>query len=233
MNSDIKFFRVGVASCGVAAGSAEVRAMLEAASSVPVTGVGCIGHCYAEPIVEAVLKDGSSVFYSGVKANEKSIANIIELGEENRFQIPETRKSKELVKVLALAGKVDPVDFDDYVANGGYEGLKKALAMTPAEVVNEVKIAGLRGRGGGGFPTGNKWGFLAAKEAEEKIVVCNADEGDPGAFMDRALMESVPHQVMEGMLIAAYATGATKIFIYCRAEYPLAIKNISTAIAQK
>ena len=232
MNSDIKFFRVGVASCGIAAGGAEVRSMLEAASSVPVIGVGCIGHCYAEPIVEAVLNDGSSVFYSEVKATDKAISNILELGNDNRFEIPAVRKSKELVKVLALAGKVDPVNFDDYVANGGYEGLKRALTMKPEEVVNEVKLSGLRGRGGGGFPTGNKWSFLAAKQADEKIVVCNADEGDPGAFMDRALMESVPHQVLEGMLIAAYATGSTKIFIYCRAEYPLAIKNISTAIKQ-
>ena len=232
MNPDIKFFRVGVASCGIAAGGAEVRSMLESASAVPVIGVGCIGHCYAEPIVEAILNDGSSVFYSEVKANEKAIANIIELGESNRFEATPLRKSKELVKVLALAGKVDPVNFDDYVANGGYSGLKKALTMKPEEVVNEVKISGLRGRGGGGFPTGNKWGFLAAKQSDEKIVVCNADEGDPGAFMDRALMESVPHQVLEGMLIAAYATGATKLFIYCRAEYPLAIKNISCAIEQ-
>ena len=232
MNPDIKFFRVGVASCGIAAGGAEVRSKLESASTVPVIGVGCIGHCYAEPIVEAVLNDGSSVFYSEVKATDKAINNIIELGSENRFEVAPVRKSKELVKVLALAGKVDPVNFDDYVANGGYEGLKKALTMKPEEVVNEVKLSGLRGRGGGGFPTGNKWSFLAAKQAEEKIVVCNADEGDPGAFMDRALMESVPHQVLEGMLIAAYATGATKLFIYCRAEYPLAIKNISAAIAQ-
>ena len=232
MNPDIKFFRIGVASCGVAAGAAEVRTMLEAASSVPVIGVGCIGHCYAEPIVEAVLNDGTSVFYSEVKATDKAVANIIELGAENRFEISAVRKSKELVKVLALAGKVDPVNFDDYVANGGYEGLKRALSMSPEAVVNEMKLSGLRGRGGGGFPTGNKWSFLAAKQAEEKIVVCNADEGDPGAFMDRALMESVPHQVLEGMLIAAYATGSTKIFIYCRAEYPLAIKNVSTAIAQ-
>ena len=232
MNPDIKFFRVGVASCGIAAGGAEVRSKLESVSTVPVIGVGCIGHCYAEPIVEAVLNDGSSVFYSEVKATDKAINNIIELGSENRFEVAPVRKSKELVKVLALAGKVDPVNFDDYVANGGYEGLKKALTMKPEEVVNEVKLSGLRGRGGGGFPTGNKWSFLAAKQAEEKIVVCNADEGDPGAFMDRALMESVPHQVLEGMLIAAYATGATKLFIYCRAEYPLAIKNISAAIAQ-
>ena len=104
--------------------------------------------------------------------------------------------------------------------------------MSPEEVVNEVKISGLRGRGGGGFPTGTKWSFLAAKKTPEKILICNADEGDPGAFMDRSLMESVPHQMLEGMLIAAYATGATKLFIYCRAEYPLAIKHLNIAIEQ-
>ena len=232
MNPSIRFFRIGVASCGVAAGAEEVRSRLEAASSVPVIGVGCIGHCYAEPLVEAVLDDGSSVFYANVKPDEKQIANLLELGGEHRFSIPESRKSKELIKVLALAGKVNPVDFDDYVRHGGYEGLKNALAMKPEEVVSEVKISGLRGRGGGGFPTGNKWGFLAAKSAPEKVIVCNADEGDPGAFMDRALMESVPHQVLEGMLIAAWATGATKLFIYCRAEYPMAIKHVSAAIEQ-
>ena len=232
MNPRIQIFRIGVASCGVAAGAEEVRSRLEAASSVPVIGVGCIGHCYAEPLVEAVLDDGTSVFYANVKPDEKQIANLLELGGEHRFSIPESRKSKELIKVLALAGKVDPVDFDDYVRHGGYEGLKNALAMKPGEVVSEVKISGLRGRGGGGFPTGNKWGFLAAKQVSEKVIVCNADEGDPGAFMDRALMESVPHQVLEGMLIAAWATGGTKLFIYCRAEYPMAIKHVSAAIEQ-
>ncbi|MBO7153594.1 MAG: 4Fe-4S binding protein, partial [Lentisphaeria bacterium] len=118
------------------------------------------------------------------------------------------------------------------IENGGYAGLKRALTLTPEEVVNEMMLSGLRGRGGGGFPTGTKWSFLAAKQAEEKILICNADEGDPGAFMDRSLMESVPHQVLEGMLIAAYATGATKLFIYCRAEYPMAIKHLKIAIAQ-
>ena len=170
MNPSIRFFRIGVASCGVAAGAEEVRSRLEAASSVPVIGVGCIGHCYAEPLVEAVLDDGSSVFYANVKPDERQIANLLELGDEHRFSIPESRKSKELTKVLALAGKVDPVDFDDYVRHGGYEGLKNALSMKPEEVVNEVKISGLRGRGGGGFPTGNKWGFLAAKNAPEKVI---------------------------------------------------------------
>jgi len=229
----IRKIRVGVASCGIAAGADEVLDLLRSrAESVPVEGTGCLGHCYAEPMVEVVLVDGNSVFYRDVKADEGHIENILALGDKDRFEIPSARKSKELIKVLALAGRVDPTRFEDYTENGGYEGLKRALSMTPAEVVNEMKLSGLRGRGGGGFPTGNKWSFLAAKDTAEKILICNADEGDPGAFMDRSLMESVPHQVLEGMLIAAYATGATKLFIYCRAEYPMAIKHMGIAIGQ-
>ena len=229
----IKLLRVGVASCGVAAGADKVLEKLrEKANGIPVIGVGCLGHCYAEPIVEAVTETGESILYRDVKGTDEAVANILALGEENRFVISEKRKAHELIKVLALAGRVDPTDMNDYIAHGGYEGLKKALALSPEEVVEQVKISGLRGRGGGGFPTGNKWGFLAAKKADEKILICNADEGDPGAFMDRSLMESVPHQVLEGMLIAAYATGATKLFIYCRAEYPMAIKHLNIAIEQ-
>ena len=230
MSDKIKFFRVGMASCGIAAGADKVLEALKEKTQLPILSTGCLGHCYAEPIVEAVLEDGSSVFYRDVKEND--VEQILALGAEKRFEISPLRKEKELVKVLALAGRIDPTDFDDYVANGGYEGLKKALAMTPEEAVAAVKISGLRGRGGGGFPTGTKWSFLAAKQADEKILICNADEGDPGAFMDRSLMESVPHQVLEGMLIAAHATGATKLFIYCRAEYPMAIKHLNIAIAQ-
>ena len=229
----IKLLRVGVASCGVAAGADKVLEKLrEKAAGIPVIGVGCLGHCYAEPIVEAVTETGESILYRDVKGTDEAVDNILALGEDNRFVIPEKRKAHELVKVLALAGRVDPTDMNDYIAHGGYEGLKKALSLSPEEVVNQVKISGLRGRGGGGFPTGNKWGFLAAKKADEKILICNADEGDPGAFMDRSLMESVPHQVLEGMLIAAYATGATRLFIYCRAEYPMAIRHLSIAIEQ-
>ena len=230
MSNSVKFFRVGMASCGIAAGADRVFDALKEKTSLPVLAVGCLGHCYAEPVVEAVLEDNSSVFYRDVAAGD--VDAILNLADVKRFEIPALRKEKEFVKVLALAGRIVPTDFDDYVANGGYEGLKKALAMTPEEVVATVKISGLRGRGGGGFPTGTKWSFLAAKQAEEKILICNADEGDPGAFMDRSLMESVPHQVLEGMLIAAYATGATKLFIYCRAEYPMAIKHLNIAIDQ-
>ena len=229
----IKFLRVGVASCGIAAGADKVfEKLCKKAGDIPVIGVGCLGHCYAEPLVEAVTEDGSSILFRDVKGTDEAIDNILSLGEKDRFEIPEKRKKHELVKVLALAGKVNPTDMSDYIANGGYEGLKKALTLSPEEVVNQVKISGLRGRGGGGFPTGTKWSFLAAKQAEEKILICNADEGDPGAFMDRSLMESVPHQLLEGMLIAAYATGATKLFIYCRAEYPMAIKHLRIAIDQ-
>ena len=230
--SNIIKFKIGMASCGIAAGGEAVLEALKKATVLPIDEVGCIGHCYAEPIVEACLDDGTSVMYGNVKADEKSISNIISLGAENRFEIPPARKAKELLKVLALAGKIVPTSLDDYLANGGYDGLKKALSMPPEEVVNEVKISALRGRGGGGFPTGTKWSFLAAKPGFDKTVICNADEGDPGAFMDRSLMESVPHQVLEGMLIAAYATGASRLVIYCRAEYPLAIKHLKIAIAQ-
>lgn len=230
--NNITQLKIGLASCGIAAGGEAVLNALKKATDLPILEVGCIGHCYAEPLVEVCLADGTSVMYGNVKADEKSIANILELGISGRFEIPAARKAKELLKVLALAGKIVPTDIDDYIANGGYDGLKKALKMKPEDVVNEVKISGLRGRGGGGFPTGMKWSFLAAKPGFDKTIICNADEGDPGAFMDRSLMESVPHQVLEGMLIAAYATNASRLVIYCRAEYPLAIKHLKIAIEQ-
>ncbi|MCP3968552.1 MAG: NADH-quinone oxidoreductase subunit F [Lentisphaerae bacterium] len=232
ISDKITKIRVGTASCGIAAGANEVLELVKKhAGNIPVEEVGCIGHCYAEPLVD-IETTGGTVSYSHVAATEKAIANMFELGEDNRFDIPAGRKAKELHKVIRLAGRICPTSYDEYIENGGYKGLKKAFAMQPDEVVGEVKKSGLRGRGGGGFPTGMKWGFLAAKDAEQKILICNADEGDPGAFMDRSLMESVPHQVLEGMLIAAYATGATKIYIYCRAEYPLAIKHLQIAIEQ-
>lgn len=232
-NSKIKVIRVGAASCGMAAGAAPVLELLyKKADGIEVQEVGCLGHCYAEPMVEVITADGESILYGNVAGTEQAVDNILNLSQEGRFTIPEGRASKELVKVLKLAGRVVPTSWEDYLANHGYEAFKRALTMTPAEVVDEVIKSGLRGRGGGGFPTGRKWSFLAAKQAPEKILICNADEGDPGAFMDRSLMESVPHQLLEGMLIAAYATGATKAFIYCRAEYPMAIKHLKIAIKQ-
>lgn len=223
--------KVGAASCGLAAGAGEVlSAFRRLAGDIPVAEVGCIGHCYCEPVVELELDGGGGVFYSEVKADESSVRDILNLTEKGRFTVPAARSAIEKLVVTRLAGRIDPGDLAEYRAHGGFDALKKACAHSSAEVVDMVIKSGLRGRGGAGFPTGRKWSFLAAKNAPEKILICNADEGDPGAFMDRSLMESVPFQVLEGMLIGAYATGATKIFIYCRAEYPRAIMRLTHAI---
>ncbi len=233
MNSNIKEIRLGTASCGIASGAGAVLEKLQAmAGDFAITEVGCVGCCYAEPLAEVITKDGESIFYGNLTADEKCLNNILELAEDGRFVEPEARRTKTLPKVLKLAGRINPVSIEAYKAVGGYQALAKAQEMAPEAIVNAIKASGLRGRGGGGFPTGMKWSFLAAKDSAEKIIICNADEGDPGAFMDRSLMESVPHQVLEGMLIAAAATGATKLFIYCRAEYPMAIKNLKIAIEQ-
>lgn len=228
----IKRIKIGAGSCGLAAGADEILNIFrKEASQYEIIEVGCIGHCYAEPLIEVETENGS-VFYGNVKANSDSLKNIIELGEEGRFVPAQSRSSKEMLKVTKLAGRIDPVSIEAYESNGGYAALKAALSMDSSTVVGEVKKSGLRGRGGAGFPTGLKWSFLAAKQSEKKFLICNADEGDPGAFMDRSMMESVPHQVLEGMLIGVHATGASEIFIYCRAEYPLALKNLRIAASQ-
>lgn len=228
----IKRIKVGTASCGIAAGADEVYDYLsENVTDHDVVEVGCIGHCYAEPLVEVETED-RSYFFENVEPTEEDLKNILDVGEEKRLTFRKERKNKELLKVSRLAGRIVPTSLQEYKENGGYQALEKALEMEPDDVVEEVKNSGLRGRGGGGFPTGIKWGLLAAKEDETKILICNADEGDPGAFMDKSLMECVPHQVMEGMLIAAHATGASEVFIYVRAEYPRAIEHLTTAIDQ-
>jgi len=135
--------------------------------------------------------------------------------------------------VLQNCGIIDPDSIDEYVAARGYAALSKVLrGMTPDEVISAIETSGLRGRGGGGFPTGRKWRLARATPAAQKYVVCNADEGDPGAFMDRAVIEGDPHRLIEGLAIAAYAVGASKAYVYIRAEYPLAIKRLEAAIAQ-
>jgi NADH-quinone oxidoreductase subunit F len=228
----IKRIKVGMASCGIAAGAGEVMDYLKKnIGDIEIVETGCIGHCYAEPLVEVETDEGS-IFYEDVKPEKAFLDKILNLESDSRLKFRKERSKKELIKVTRLAGRIEPTSIDEYIKNGGYSALEKSLSIKPAEIVEEVKISGLRGRGGGGFPTGLKWGFLAAKETDEKVMVCNADEGDPGAFMDRSMMESVPHQLLEGMLIGAYATGATSLFIYVRAEYPLAIKHLSIAIDQ-
>src|SRR6056297_3042643 len=230
----IKRIKVGMASCGIAAGASEVKKFLQQNiddENIEIIEVGCIGHCYAEPLVE-VETEKTSIFFDQVEPTEEYLEKILSVDKNSAMTFRDERVSREKLKVTRLAGRIDPVSFDEYIEHGGYQSLEKAQNMQPEEIIDEVKTSGLRGRGGGGFPTGLKWSFLAGKEAEKKILICNADEGDPGAFMDRSMMESVPHQVLEGMLIAALATGATELFIYARAEYPLAVKNINIVIEQ-
>ncbi|MBN2802775.1 MAG: 4Fe-4S binding protein [Deltaproteobacteria bacterium] len=220
----IKEIRVGVSSCGLAAGARVVLDKLKLKASVPVNESGCIGHCYVEPLIE-VVTDTGSLFYGSVTDSDADIENILSLNSEKQITLNGRRTSRITDKI----GKFVPGDIDAFIELGGFKALDLAAKMERSAIIEEVKLSELKGRGGGGFPTGLKWSFFAAHDGK-KILVCNADEGDPGAFMDRSLMESLPCQLIEGMLIAAYATKAETIFIYCRAEYPLAIKNLQTAI---
>jgi len=198
-----------------------------------VVSGGCQGLCAAGPMV-AVEPTGT--IYQQVHAEDA--AELVEKLDEapiKRLQNPATDAffDRQTKVVLNLAGRVDPERIEDYIALGGYSALLKALSeMKPAEVIDQVTHSGLRGRGGAGYPTGLKWGTVAKALSEHKYVICNGDEGDPGAFMDRSVMEDYPHRVIEGMAIAAYAIGADAGFLYVRAEYPLAVKRLTLAIRQ-
>ena len=200
---------------------------------VEVRGVGCLGLCAEGPLVQ-VEPDG--MLYQRVA--ESDAGEIIESlyskpvkRLECPTNVPFFTAQKQIV--LENSGRIDPEHFEDYLATDGYRGLIKALTeMTPAEVIAEMTASGLRGRGGGGFPTGLKWSTVAKSKGAKKYVICNGDEGDPGAFMDRAVLESDPHRVIEGMIIAGYAVGASLGYAYIRAEYPLAVKRIQNAIKQ-
>ena len=164
----IQRIKVGTASCGLAAGADEVIDFFrDKVKDITIDGVGCIGHCYAEPIVE-VETDNGSVFYSYVKANENCLNNILTLSEEGRMEVNSLRKEKEQLNVTRLAGRIDPLSIDEYVSNKGFDGLKHALENKPEYVVAEVKKSGLRGRGGAGFSTGLKWTFLAARKCRKE-----------------------------------------------------------------
>lgn len=213
---------------------------------VLVIATGCHGMCEFGPIV-VVYPEGT--FYSRVQP-----ADVADIVEEHLYKgrivtrllyrepltAREVRHYKEIPFygkqhriVLSNCGYINPDNIDEYISRDGYQALGKCLVeMSPAAVIDEMKKSGLRGRGGGGFPTGMKWGFCAASPGDKKYVICNADEGDPGAFMDRSILEGDPHAVIEGMMIGGYAMGADEGYIYCRAEYPLAIKRLRTAIAQ-
>jgi len=253
--SDRPRILVGTATCGRAAGAIAVletvdRELSRLGIEAIVTQVGCIGLCYAEPIVDIIKPNRPRISYGNV--TPEIISQLIEdciindnprpdlalgtIGEDGVDGIPrlfELPVLKPQVRIsLRNCGHIDPTDIKQYIANDGYSGLVKALAMTPEEIIEELKKSGLRGRGGAGFPTGQKWEFCRRTPSDEKYIICNADEGDPGAFMDRALLESDPHAVLEGMLIGAYAIGASQGYIYCRAEYPLAIERLESALSQ-
>ncbi|MGI6744861.1 MAG: NADH-ubiquinone oxidoreductase-F iron-sulfur binding region domain-containing protein [Acutalibacteraceae bacterium] len=233
---------VGEGSCGIAAGAGKVFSALKKAlpENARLEITGCIGMCWLEPIVDIYIgkklierlvnvspKD-ASLIAQAIKTNDFSVVSDLRISSSERgFYEKQTRIA------LRNCGVINPENIDDYIKNGGYESLKKVvLAMTAQEVLEEIKLSGLRGRGGAGFPTWFKWN--AAKDAvgDERYLICNADEGDPGAFMDRAVIESDPHSLIEGMLIGAFVIGAKEAVVYIRAEYPLAIERLKTAIRQ-
>ena len=246
---------IGMATCGIASGALETKKAFEeilAERNVEaiIHPVGCIGHCYAEPVV--IIDHPNSgfppIFYPEVTAGKAQMLVKLFLGEgDPRFEhilgatmendlIPSLmefpRFNQEKRVVMEKCGHINPEDIYDYIAEGGYSTLAKVLQLSPNEIINEVEHSGLRGRGGAGFPTGRKWKLARNTVAQEKIVICNADEGDPGAYMDRTILESNPHQVIEGMAICAYAVGAHKAVVYVRSEYPLAVNIVMKAIGQ-
>jgi NADH-quinone oxidoreductase subunit F len=259
----------GLSTCGIAAGGKDLidfanEYILNKGIDVDLRSVGCIGMCYAEPLVDVKLPHMPRLTYCNV---DKKLMNTIleehvikgnplyeyamaQLSEEiseskynpiyfnDRYQNIKVYKeipffSKQVRIVLHNCGIINPKDIQEYIARGGYRALYKTLyEMKPQKVIDEVKSSGLKGRGGAGFPTGLKWEFCFKARGDEKYIICNADEGDPGAYMDRAVLEGDPHSVIEGMIIGAYAMGATAGFIYVRAEYPLAIEHLRIAISE-
>ncbi|MBQ3843888.1 MAG: NADH-quinone oxidoreductase subunit NuoF [Bacteroidales bacterium] len=213
---------------------------------VQVIRTGCFGFCEKGPIVK-MLPDNT--FYTQVKPEDvekiinehiikgRKVTDLLYLDPENKQHVADSKHmgfyKKQLRIALRNCGFINPEDIDEYISRGGYEAIAKVLGeMTPQQVIDEITKSGLRGRGGAGFPTGVKWGLCAKNQADQKYVICNADEGDPGAFMDRSIMEGDPNSIIEAMAICGYAIGATKGLVYIRAEYPLAIHRLQVAIAQ-
>jgi len=198
-----------------------------------VRGVGCLGLCAKAPLIST---DNGNRLYHGVSPEDVGeIIDSLNSKPVERLQIPLNIPffSRQTKIVLANSGRIDPERIEDYIAAGGYAALIKALTeMSPTEVISQVTRSGLRGRGGAGYPAGLKWSTVSKAVGTRKFLVCNADEGDPGAFMDRTILASDPHKVLEGMIIAAYAVGASDGFIYVRAEYPLAVTRLKAAIRQ-
>ena len=237
--------RIGLGSCGIAAGGRKIKNALEKSINekgldIDITSTGCIGMCFYEPLVD-IIDDNGVFTYANVTPD--MVGEIVEQHVVNGNPIdkyivsndinPFSQLKNQVRVVLRNCGVINPEKVEDYLAKGGYKALDKVINnMTPEEVIEEIKKSGLRGRGGAGFPTWFKWDAARKAKGNEKYVVCNADEGDPGAFMDRSVLEGDPHELLEGMIIAGYAIGANFGFIYCRAEYPLAIERLEGAIKQ-
>ena len=231
---------IGTSTCGLAAGAGKLLEhahKLSEAQDLSVSETGCIGLCYQEPLLELVEGDRRRLFahvdnkiLDRLLAGEEMEAHLVREGEG--LDVDRVLEHQERI-ALRRCGYIDPGSIQDYIKTEGFQGLKKALLeMSAQEVIDEVLDSGLRGRGGGGFPTGRKWGFTAAQPTEHKYVICNADEGDPGAFMDRSLLEGDPFSVLEGMIICGYAVGADRGIVYCRAEYPKALLCLDAALKQ-
>ena len=209
-----------------------VKAVEASGKNVLIRKTGCMGPCSSGPLVRV---DPEEILYHHVNAGHaESIIDSLGGGPVATLQCDLNEHfDKQVRVVLENAGHIDPEKIDDYISRDGYKALLTALTeMTPNGVVHRITESGLRGRGGGGYPTGLKWGTVAKAGGDVKYVVCNGDEGDPGAFMDRSVMEGDPHRVIEGMAIAAYAIGANKGFIYVRAEYPVAVSRLTTALRE-
>jgi NADH:ubiquinone oxidoreductase subunit F (NADH-binding) len=234
---------VGMATCGIAAGAREtmeaLRREIKNVGGVSLVETGCLGYCYAEPLIE-VKKDGKSVLYENVRPEDATeiVREHLQGGREIERLKADSRENRQIRIALRNSGIINPEDINEYISVGGYSALSKALfEMTPQKIIDEIKASGLRGRGGAGFPTGLKWEACAASQGGNekpqwgKYVICNADEGDPGAFMDRSILEGDPHSILEAMAICGRAVGANNGVIYIRAEYPLAVKRLNTAIS--
>lgn len=233
---------VGEGSCGIAAGAAKVYSAIEkliGSTDSELTVTGCIGMCFLEPIVDIydngelkkrlvkVQPDDAEKIIDYVNGSENAV-NDLEISDDDKLFL-----EKQTTIALRHCGIINPEKIDEYTADDGYKALEKVLkTMSPEEVIEEIKISGLAGRGGAGFPTWFKWNAARQAQGDVKYLICNADEGDPGAFMDRAVIESDPHNLIEGMLIGAYAIGAKEAVVYVRAEYPLAIERLKEAIKQ-
>ena len=237
---------IGLGTCGISAGGEKVLKtfqdeLKERPNAFELAETGCIGMCYREVLVEVSNGSGTASLYGDV--TPEKVGRIVQDHLVSGKVIDEWLVSgadrekgffeNQIRIVLRNCGKIDPGSIEEYIAVGGYQALEKVLkGMTPEQVIKEVIDSGLKGRGGGGFPTGTKWKLTRGNPGDKKYIICNADEGDPGAFMDRSVLESDPHSVLEGMIIAGYAIGSDDAYIYCRAEYPKAVTRLRQAIAQ-